>query len=276
MPDQSDRNVEQLSAYLDGELTEAERATLEARLQANPALYGELDSLRQTVALVRSLPRLAAPRSFALTAAQAGLAAARPRPLPFYVSAAFSVLSAAAAIALVALGGYLLTMSAPAPAALPAALHVAAAPTSASAAQVPIERQRITALPTLPAAAGVQGFESADSARAQPPAAEALAGGAPAVSDSAAPGAAAPEAAVAAPQPTLALALTATAAPTEIAQDGAAAAEADQLEEQPAAPAEIPSPLARLSPAALLAGGLALLALAAGTTLARRRARRRL
>lgn len=275
MPDQSDRNVEQLSAYLDGELTEAERATLEARLQANPALYGELDSLRQTVALVRSLPRLAAPRSFALTAAQAGLAAARPRPLPFYVSAAFSVLSAAAAIALVALGGYLLTMSAPAPAALPAALHVAAAPTSASAAQVPIERQRITALPTLPAAAGVQGFESADSARAQPPAAEALAGGAPAVSDSATPGAAAPEAAAAAPQPTLALALTATAAPTEIAQGGAAA-EADQLEEQPAAPAEIPSPLARLSPAALLAGGLALLALAAGTTLARRRARRRL
>ncbi len=274
MPDQSDRNVEQLSAYLDGELTEAERATLEARLQANPALYGELDSLRQTVALVRSLPRLAAPRSFALTAAQAGLAAARPRPLPFYVSAAFSVLSAAAAIALVALGGYLLTMSAPAPAALPAALHVAAAPTSASAAQVPIERQRITALPTLPAA-DVQGFESADSARAQPPAAEALAGGAPAVSDSATPGAAAPEAAAAAPQPTLALALTATAAPTEIAQGGAAA-EADQLEEQPAAPAEIPSPLARLSPAALLAGGLALLALAAGTTLARRRARRRL
>ncbi len=67
MPDQSDRNVEQLSAYLDGELTEAERATLEARLQANPALYGELDSLRQTVALVRSLPRLAAPRSLSFS-----------------------------------------------------------------------------------------------------------------------------------------------------------------------------------------------------------------
>ncbi|MGQ9889520.1 MAG: anti-sigma factor family protein, partial [Aggregatilineales bacterium] len=124
MSDLNDRNVEQLSAYLDGALSERERATLEVHLQAEPALRAELDSLRQTVALVRGLPRLQAPRSFALTPEQAGLAE-QTRRLPLYLSSAFSALSAVAAVALIALGGYLLlgAPARPAPAAVPVLLQ---------------------------------------------------------------------------------------------------------------------------------------------------------
>jgi hypothetical protein len=63
------QDLELLSAFLDDELTPAERATLERRLQREPALAEELDSLRQTVNLVRQMPIRKAPRSFALTPA---------------------------------------------------------------------------------------------------------------------------------------------------------------------------------------------------------------
>lgn len=292
MSDLNDRNVEQLSAYLDGELTEAERATLEARLQADPALRGELDSLRQTVALVRALPTLKAPRSFALTAEQAGLVA-RPRPLPFYVSSAFSALSAAAAVVLVALSAYLLLGMQPALAPAPAALmmEVAAAPT----VPLPSARMGITPLPTL-APASVQGADTYDTARAVAAPSQAAddAGDTgqadmtfsapPALEAAPAAGAAAAEAPAQA-QPTQTLAL-------EDAAQGAAAVEAAVEEAEaplpvgtatpaptpapPAAPGEaVPvatQPLpAEVSAGALLAGGLALLLLAVVTTLARRR-----
>jgi anti-sigma factor RsiW len=65
----TEQDFELLSAYLDGDLSDADRAALEARLAAEPELRRELEALRQTVALVRSLPELKAPRSYALTAA---------------------------------------------------------------------------------------------------------------------------------------------------------------------------------------------------------------
>ncbi|MBM4042299.1 MAG: hypothetical protein FJ290_27715 [Planctomycetes bacterium] len=55
----------QLSAYLDGELGEAERRAVEAALAADAALRAELDQLRRTAELVRSLPRASAPAGFA-------------------------------------------------------------------------------------------------------------------------------------------------------------------------------------------------------------------
>ncbi len=55
-----------LSAYLDGELSSVEREALEARLAEDIELQAELEDLRQTVELVRSLPRLKAPRDFML------------------------------------------------------------------------------------------------------------------------------------------------------------------------------------------------------------------
>ncbi len=61
-----------LSAYLDGALDPPERSSLERRLATEPLLRAELNSLRDTVNLVKSLPRLKAPRNFTLTPAMLG------------------------------------------------------------------------------------------------------------------------------------------------------------------------------------------------------------
>jgi len=55
---------EQLSAYLDGELGEAERRAVEDALERDPDLRAELADLRHTVGLVREMPRLSAPAGF--------------------------------------------------------------------------------------------------------------------------------------------------------------------------------------------------------------------
>ncbi len=62
-----------LSAYLDAQVTPAERRRIEAHLAACVACRQELASLRQTVALVQALPRLRVPHAFTLSAAQVGL-----------------------------------------------------------------------------------------------------------------------------------------------------------------------------------------------------------
>jgi hypothetical protein len=59
-----------LSAYIDDELTASERATLEDRLNDDPALRRELEELRTTTALLRDMPTVTPPRSFALDAEQ--------------------------------------------------------------------------------------------------------------------------------------------------------------------------------------------------------------
>jgi len=70
------RDLESLSAYLDGQLTPKERIRLEKNLQANADLRAILEDLRRTRSLLRNQPRLRAPRNFALTAEMVG---ARPR-----------------------------------------------------------------------------------------------------------------------------------------------------------------------------------------------------
>src|SRR5262245_34906033 len=75
----SDDELELLSAYLDNQLTAAERATLEQRLGREPALRAALDELGGTVALLRELAPLTPPRSFALDPA-----AFAPRPSPLF------------------------------------------------------------------------------------------------------------------------------------------------------------------------------------------------
>jgi anti-sigma factor RsiW len=57
---------ELLSAYIDGAVTNQERATVEAAISADPALAWEVESLRRTVELVQALPPIALPRSFVL------------------------------------------------------------------------------------------------------------------------------------------------------------------------------------------------------------------
>lgn len=67
MPNQpSERDLEQLSAYLDGALPDAERRMLEQRLTDDIQLRAELETLRETVTLLKTAPRLKAPRNFTL------------------------------------------------------------------------------------------------------------------------------------------------------------------------------------------------------------------
>jgi anti-sigma factor RsiW len=68
----SDRDLETLSAFLDGEISGRDQERLEARLQSDEALRVYLEGLRRTRAAVRSLPILRAPRNYYLTPEMVG------------------------------------------------------------------------------------------------------------------------------------------------------------------------------------------------------------
>jgi len=65
------RDLERLSAYLDGDLDPREAARLHARLESEPELRLSLDDMRQVVTAVRGLEEVRAPRNFTLRAADA-------------------------------------------------------------------------------------------------------------------------------------------------------------------------------------------------------------
>lgn len=67
---------ELLSAYIDDQVTEQERALIEAAIAQDEQIAWRLNSLRQTVSLLRDLPELALPRSFTLTLEQVHIAQA--------------------------------------------------------------------------------------------------------------------------------------------------------------------------------------------------------
>jgi hypothetical protein len=96
---------EDLSAYLDGQLSEREKRRLEEHLSLCAGCRRELDELRAVVEAVRSLAAAPVPRSFAIEPAAAPRPAAARRP-----SLALGALSAAALVVFaVLLGGDLLT-----------------------------------------------------------------------------------------------------------------------------------------------------------------------
>ncbi|RME54062.1 MAG: hypothetical protein D6790_17160 [Caldilineae bacterium] len=70
---------ELLSAYIDGAVTVEERRRVEAALRTDPQVAWRHESLRQTVALLRSLPQVPAPRPFTVTEAQVADVLARRR-----------------------------------------------------------------------------------------------------------------------------------------------------------------------------------------------------
>jgi anti-sigma factor RsiW len=78
------RDVEKLSAYLDGQLKPSEVARLEARLQTDPQLASILQDLRQTRSLLRQLPQRRAPRNFTLTPKMVGQKPPLPRTYPVF------------------------------------------------------------------------------------------------------------------------------------------------------------------------------------------------
>jgi len=88
----SSRDTAQLSAYLDGKLTPADKSRLEARLAAEPAFRDELAELKNMVQALRGLPEIKVPRNFTLTPAMAK----RPWSLP---SLAYPALRLATAMA---------------------------------------------------------------------------------------------------------------------------------------------------------------------------------
>jgi hypothetical protein len=77
----SRRDLEGLSAYMDGRLAPAEAAALERRLEDDAQLRGALQELRETVGLLRSLPSRPVPRSFALSPEAIGRRAVRWYPV---------------------------------------------------------------------------------------------------------------------------------------------------------------------------------------------------
>jgi anti-sigma factor RsiW len=88
------QDVEQLSAFLDGQLSPLEAARLEARLSVDASLRKVLDDLRVARGLLRRTPRLRAPRNFTLNPMNARVRAPQPRAVPFlrYAGALASLL----------------------------------------------------------------------------------------------------------------------------------------------------------------------------------------
>lgn len=90
------RDIELLSAYLDGQTSPSDSTRLEARLQADPELASAYRALRQSRGLVRQLPKRRAPRNFTLSHAMVG----KKPPLP----RSYSVFRLATALATLLFG----------------------------------------------------------------------------------------------------------------------------------------------------------------------------
>jgi hypothetical protein len=109
------RDWEALSAYLDNQLKTKDRVRLESRLDVNPELRSALEELSRTRAVLRSQPRLRAPRNFSLTPEMAGQ---RPGVRPVHGS--YPVLRLASVLAtiffiIISVGELAVRTAAPAP-----------------------------------------------------------------------------------------------------------------------------------------------------------------
>ena len=109
----SNRDYDLISGTLDDELTDSERAEVESRLLRDPEFAAELDAIRRTVDLVKTLPELTAPRDFRLSRAQAtDITREQAQPVwrskrpSIYTRTILPLMSAAASVLLV-LGGFL-------------------------------------------------------------------------------------------------------------------------------------------------------------------------
>ncbi len=76
------RDMELISAYLDGQLSQSQKTRLEARLATDPSLAAALIELGQMKSLLRQVPHYKAPRNFTLTPKMAGIRPPVPRVVP--------------------------------------------------------------------------------------------------------------------------------------------------------------------------------------------------
>jgi len=80
----SQKDWQQLSAYVDGQLGSRDRMRLEARLSKEPGLQSTLDDLRLIKTTMGELPIVPAPRNFTLTPEMAGQAVQQRRSARLY------------------------------------------------------------------------------------------------------------------------------------------------------------------------------------------------
>lgn len=164
----NDRDFEQLSAYMDGQLAPAEQHRLEERLRARPDLQEALEDLRRTRALLRSAPRRRAPRNFTLTPEMVGEQAVRRRKGGFFNNL-FPTLSFASAMAALLLVATLVFQMVPG--LTPPTATVAEAPAGAADARMTKDGQeagapQMEAAPAAPAIMSENPSEAADPASA--------------------------------------------------------------------------------------------------------------
>jgi anti-sigma factor RsiW len=115
------RDIEQLSSYLDGQLSPSESVQMESRISSDPELASAFNDIRTARGILRKLPARRSPRNFTLTRQMVGLKPPLPRSYSFFrFSTAFAIvllMLTFAANALTQLPRMSLGASAPVPAA---------------------------------------------------------------------------------------------------------------------------------------------------------------
>jgi anti-sigma factor RsiW len=244
-----DNDAELLSAYIDGQLSPAERMLAERRLAGEPRLRAELAELRELAGMLRGLEPLAPPRSFTLNPAAAPRVR-RALPLAWFTQLGGGL----AGLALVLL----------------ASLQILSGPSAASMAPAPMSQA--AAAPTIAPQGMAAAEAAATAAPAEAPAPAAAA--APMVAATAAPAAdsaasrEAPTADAAGPGPSAAMKPAATPA---IEASGSSSPSTIDLATPAVDPPAQPAQPGGIPPGLTLAAGVALLALALGWHLLSRR-----
>ncbi|NOY99228.1 MAG: hypothetical protein GXP40_08515 [Chloroflexi bacterium] len=169
------RDLEKLSAYLDGELPAAESRRLESRLASDPGLRAALDDLKRTRAVLRRTPRRRAPRSFTLTPE---MVAPRP-PMP----RAYPILRFASAVAALLLFASFASNFLALPASAPQMLEAPAGYNVGGAAEEEMPAGEPAAPEMLPAEAPATATEALSAPEAEAPALAAEPTFAPAAAD---------------------------------------------------------------------------------------------
>ncbi|MBL8097734.1 MAG: hypothetical protein JNK81_01040 [Anaerolineales bacterium] len=78
------RDIENLSAYLDGQLSESESKRLKIRLESDAELASVLSDLSSARSILKALPKRKSPKNFTLTRKMVGLKPPLPRTYPLF------------------------------------------------------------------------------------------------------------------------------------------------------------------------------------------------
>src|SRR5688572_9947517 len=106
--------IEQLSAYLDGQLNESESKRLKTRLESDPELDSVLSDLSSARNILRKLPARKSPRNFTLTRKMVGMKPPLPRTYPlFRLATVFATLLFVLSFSVNALSPYVSFTSSP-------------------------------------------------------------------------------------------------------------------------------------------------------------------